>query len=50
MRAKLDLLGFSPDYLQKYPDRIEKVSLADIQRVAKDYIQSEGLKIVIVGP
>ena len=37
------------DYLQTYRDRIEAVSVDDVQRVANKYIQPDELAIVIVG-
>jgi len=38
-----------PDYWDKYPDRIEAVTAADAQRVAKKYWAPDRLQIVAVG-
>lgn len=50
MKAKFDLLGYEEDYLEKYPQRIRTVTLEELKKVARETIQPEGLKIVIVGP
>jgi len=41
-------LGF--DYLTKYPEFINQVSIEDVHRVAKLYIDPDNLTTVIVGP
>jgi zinc protease len=38
-----------PDYWETYPDRIEKITAADVQRVAKKYWASDRLQLVAVG-
>jgi len=42
--------GFPPDYLAQYRSRIEKVTTADVQRVAKKYVHDNQLAILVVGP
>ncbi len=49
-QASFDLLGYPKDYLRKYPEAIRKVTLKEVQDVAKKYIRPENLKIVIVEP
>ncbi len=41
-------LGF--DYLEKYPELIRAVTIADITRVARKYLDPERLTTVVVGP
>jgi zinc protease len=41
-------LGF--DYLAKYPDLIESVTIADITRVTRKHLHSDQLTTVVVGP
>ena len=38
-----------PDYWDKYPDRIDAVTAADVQRVAQKYWAADRLQIVAVG-
>ncbi len=45
----LALYGYPPDYLEKYKAAIEKVTSADVSRVANKYIDTKKLAIVIVG-
>ena len=41
-------LGF--DYIEKYPEYIRAVTVADISRVARKYLDSENYTLVVVGP
>jgi len=43
------LYDLPPDYLQTYRDKINAVTLEDVERVAKKYISPEKIAIVIVG-
>jgi zinc protease len=43
------LYGLPDDYLQTYRDRIEAVTIDEVQRVANTYVQPDKLAIVIVG-
>jgi zinc protease len=45
----LALYGYPSDYLEKYKAAIEKVTSADVSRVANKYIDLKKLAIVIVG-
>jgi zinc protease len=45
----LAVYGYPPDFLERYRDGIERVTSADVSRVAKKYVQPEKLAIVIVG-
>ena len=42
--------GFPADYLSRYRQNIEKVTPADVNRVAKKYIHKDQLAILVVGP
>jgi len=44
-----EFYGYPRDFLQKTKENIEKVTAADVLRVAKQYIQPDKLKILIVG-
>ena len=43
------LYDLPADYLQTYRDKVNAVTLADVQRVAKTYLQPDKIAIVIVG-
>jgi len=45
----LELYGFPPDYFTKYPANIEKVTAADVERVAKKYVHPDQLALLVVG-
>lgn len=45
----LAFYGYPSDYLQKYKDAVERVSAADVTRVANKYIDVSKLAIVVVG-
>jgi len=45
----LEFYGFPPDYFQKYPGNIEKVTAADVARVAKKYVNPNQLAVLVVG-
>jgi zinc protease len=45
----LALYGYPPDFLEKYKSGIEKVTSADVSRVANKYIDVNKLAVVIVG-
>ena len=45
-----EYLGFPADYLARYRDNIEKVTVEDVARVAKSYVHRDQLAILVVGP
>jgi predicted Zn-dependent peptidase len=47
--AFLDLYGLSEDYLRNYVQRVYALTPADIQRIARTYIDPAKLAIVVVG-
>lgn len=48
LEAEIFNLGF--DYLERYPDLIRQVTVADIARVAQTYLDATNLTTVVVGP
>jgi zinc protease len=42
--------GYPADYLSRYRENIEKVTTADVARVAKKYVHKDQLAILVVGP
>jgi zinc protease len=47
--VRLEFYGYPPDYLETYKAALEKVTLADLDRVAKKYIHPDKLAILVVG-
>lgn len=45
----LEFYGFPADYFTKYPSMIEKVTAADVERVAKKYVHPDQLAVLVVG-
>jgi predicted Zn-dependent peptidase len=45
----LKRLGYPPDYLDRYIDNIRKVTKADIQEVAKKYMDPDKMIVLVVG-
>jgi predicted Zn-dependent peptidase len=43
------IYGFPPDYWDKYPAQVMATTAADIQRVARKYINPDSLQVVAVG-
>jgi zinc protease len=41
--------GFSADYWERYPVKVNSVSAADIQAVAQEYLAAERAQMVVVG-
>jgi zinc protease len=48
-QVQLELYGFPSDYYVKYPGLIEKVTAADVARVAKTYLHPDQLAVLVVG-
>jgi zinc protease len=48
-RVRLEFYGYPPDYLETYKAALEKVSVADLNRVATKYIHPDKLAILVVG-
>lgn len=46
---RLDFYDYPDDYLESYRDKIEALSLADIQQAARDHLQPERMSIVLIG-
>jgi zinc protease len=44
-----DYFGYPGDYLQQYQANIEKVTKADVLRVAKQYLKTDELAILVLG-
>lgn len=48
-RTRLEFYGYPADFLEKYRAGIEKVTVADLERVARQYIDPSKLAILVVG-
>jgi zinc protease len=48
-QARLEFYGYPLDFLDKYREAVEKVTTADLERVAKKYIDPTKLAILVVG-
>jgi zinc protease len=48
-RKRLEFYGYPADYLETYKAGLEKVTLADLDRVAKKYIHPGKLAVLVVG-
>ena len=48
-REELEFYGFPADYLETHHKALEDVTLADVNRVAKKYIQPAKMGILVVG-
>jgi zinc protease len=49
MRVRLEFYGYPADYLENYRAALEKVTVADLNRVATKYIHPGKLAILVVG-
>jgi zinc protease len=47
--TKLEFYGYPADYLERYHDAVEHVTTADLERVAKKYIDTSKLAVLVVG-
>jgi zinc protease len=48
-QVRLAFFGYPSDYLEKYREGLEKVTPADVERVAKKYVDLSKLAILVVG-
>ncbi len=48
-RVRLEFYGYPADYLETYKAALEKVTVADLDRVAKKYIHPDKLAVLVVG-
>lgn len=48
-RMRYEFYGFPPDFLERYRAGIEKVTTADVDRVARKYIHPEKMAVLVVG-
>jgi len=48
-RVRLEFYGYPADFLETYRAGLEKVTLADLERVAKKYIHTDQLTLLVVG-
>jgi zinc protease len=49
MRMRLEFYGYPADYLETYRAALEKVTVADLNRVATKYIHPDKLAVLVVG-
>lgn len=47
--VRLEFYGYPADFLEKYRDSVERVTTADLERVAKKYIDPSKLAVLVVG-
>jgi zinc protease len=48
-RMRYEFYGYPPDFLEQFRAGIEKVTLADVDRVARLYLRPEKLAVLVVG-
>jgi zinc protease len=48
-RVQLEYYGYPENYLETYKSGIEKVTVADLERVAKQYVDPSKLDVLVVG-
>lgn len=48
-QMRLDYYDYAPDYLQTYRDKIASVTIEDVQRVARRYLNPDRQQLVMVG-
>jgi zinc protease len=48
-RMRYEFYGFPPDFLEHYRAGIEKVTSADVDRVARKYVHPEKMAVLVVG-
>jgi zinc protease len=48
-RMRYEFYGYPPDFLERFRAGIEKVTVADVNRVARKYVRPDNLVILVVG-
>jgi zinc protease len=48
-RMRYEFYGYPPDFLERYRAAIERVTAADIDRVARKYVHPEKMAVLVVG-
>jgi zinc protease len=48
-RVLLEFYGYPADYYTRYPAMVEKVTSADVARVAKKYVRPDQMAVLVVG-
>ena len=48
-RMRLEFYGYPPDFTEKYPREVAKVTVEDVRRVAKKYLNPDGFAVLVVG-
>jgi zinc protease len=48
-RMRYEFYGYPQDFLEKFPANIEKVTAADVDRVAKKYVHPDKMAVLVVG-
>jgi zinc protease len=48
-KVRLEFYGYPPDYLETYKAALEKVTVADLNSVAKKYIHPDKYAVLVVG-
>lgn len=48
-RVMLEFYGYPPDFYQRYPANLQKVTADDVARVAKSYIHPDQFRVLILG-
>jgi zinc protease len=47
--VQIKMLGLPDDYLQNYRDRVQAVTIDEVQRVAAQYVQPDNAAVIVVG-
>jgi zinc protease len=47
--ARLEFYGYPADFLERFREGVEKVTVADLERVAKTRVDTSNLDVLIVG-
>jgi zinc protease len=48
-RMRYEFYGFPPDFLEQFRAGIDKVTTADVDRVARKYVHPEKMAVLVVG-